>query len=254
MPEPECPEDPTLAVSWAPGYEIAARSFANENGLPIINEFSQWRGLCFELTAHGWQLQDASGEMGTPFSLEFSARRVSPGRDPLLRALGKCVSVLDLTAGWAGDALHMAASGRTVTAVERNPVVHQLLLQAQRRLSDAELADRLRFLHMDAAAPDFAEQIALRLGVEPDFELVYLDPMFVSKKAASAKSRKPMRLMQRLAEMPSEENEHLLLTNALKLARRRVVVKRASKAPCLDERRPQGSIRSKLLRFDLYLP
>ena len=241
-----------IAISWAQGFEIPALAFARAHGLPIINELQPWRGLCFELSAGGWLLKDLGGEMGTPFDLEFSSRHASAGRDPLLKAMGKCHTVLDLTAGWGSDALHIVASGRTVVAVERNPVVYQLLRQAHQRMPDFRLSRDLEFLHLDASAKDFSQRLAACLGENANFELVYLDPMFAHGGKGSARAKKPMRLMQRLTEAPSEYNEARLLDNALGIAGRRVVVKRALKAPCLDERKPQGSIRSKLLRFDLY--
>jgi 16S rRNA G966 N2-methylase RsmD len=254
MPEPDRPEDRAVAVSWATGFETQARNFAREHTLPIINELPGWRGLCFCLGSKGWVLEDFSGEMLTPFLLQFEARFVSQGKDPLLNAMGKARTVLDLTAGWGADALHIALSGRRVVAVELNPVVYQLLVQARNQLGDPELAERLEFVHLDAAREDFAQQLKQKLEPVVDFDLVYLDPMFVDKSLKRARSKKPMRLMQRLTDVPSGSNEQYLFENALTIAQKRVVVKRGLKAPHITQKKPQGSIKSKLLRFDLYQP
>jgi len=254
MPEPDCPEDRAVAVSWATGFETQARNFAREHTLPIINELPDWRGLCFCLGSNGWALKDLSGEMLTPFSLQFEARYVSQGKDPLVNAMGKARTVLDLTAGWGADALHIALSGRRVVSVERNPVVYQLLKQARNQLGGRDLAERLEFVHLDAAREDFAQQLTQILNSEVDFDLVYLDPMFADKSLKRARAKKPMRLMQRLTDAPSDDNEQFLFKNALAIAQKRVVVKRSLKAPYITQKKPQGSIKSKLLRFDLYQP
>ncbi len=254
MPEPDCSEDRAVAISWAEGFETQARLFAREHTLPIINELPAWRGLCFCLEAGGWVLKDLCGEMQTPFMLQFEARYVAQGKDPLLKAMGKAQTVLDLTAGWGADALHIALSGRRVVSVERNPVVYQLLVQAREQLHDAELGERLSFVHLDAAKADFTQRLQQGLKSTAEFDLVYLDPMFADKSLKRAKAKKPMRLMQRLTDIPSQSNERRLFENALLIAGKRVVVKRGLKAANITQTKPQGSIKSKLLRFDIYQP
>jgi 16S rRNA (guanine1516-N2)-methyltransferase len=254
MPELDRLEGHAVAVSWASGFKKLAESFAHEHQLSIINELPDWRGLCFHLGADGWSLKDSSGKIQVPFSLHFEPRYVAQGKDPLLNAMGNARTVLDMTAGWGSDAVHIALSGRKVVSVERNPAVFQLLVQARSRLVDIELAQRLNFVQLDAAESDFKQSLARQAGLAVNFDLVYLDPMFSDKLSKRAKSKKPMRLMQQLNEVPSEANEQRLFENALNIARKRVVVKRALKAPFISDIKPQGSIRSKLLRFDLYLP
>jgi len=254
MSEPDSPEDCVVAISWAAGFETPARNFAREYTLPIINELPAWRGLCFFLEPTGWVLKDLSDDRLIPFVLQFEARYTAQGKDPLLKAMGKARTVLDLTAGWGVDALHIALSGRHVVSVERNPVVYQLLVQARNQLGSSELAERLEFIHLDSARKDFAQCLANKLEPGVDFDLVYLDPMFTDKPLKRAKAKKPMRLMQRLTEVPSERNEQQLFANALAIAQKRVVVKRGLKAQYITQQVPQGSINSKLLRFDLYQP
>jgi 16S rRNA (guanine1516-N2)-methyltransferase len=254
MPKLDRSEGHAVAVSWAPGFKNPAESFAHEHQLSIINDLPDCRGLCFHLGAGGWSLIDLSGEMPIPFSLNFEPRYVAQGKDPLLNAMGKSRTVLDMTAGWGSDAVHIALSGRKVISAERNPVVYQLLVQARSRLGDIELSQRLNFVHLDATGYGFTQTWSRQVGSEMEIDLVYLDPMFSEKQSKRAKSKKPMRLMQQLTEVPSDSNEQRLFENALSIARKRVVVKRALKAPFINDIKPQGSIRSKMLRFDLYLP
>lgn len=242
-----------IAVSWSKACETRAIAFARLYKLPIINELHDWRGLCFHLDEDGWSILGEQEARESAFVLSFTPKFRAQGKDPLLKAMGKAASVLDLTAGWGGDSLHIAQSGIKVVAVERHPVVYQMLEQALAGLQ-AELAQHLRFLHLDSAQHNFPYQLSLELGPHDDFDLVYLDPMFQGGAQKRAKSRKPMQIMQQMVSPPTPDNEVSLLDNAMKIARKRVVVKRALNAPFIDERVPQGSIKSKLLRFDLYKP
>lgn len=243
----------TIAICGAVGFEASAHAFAAENKLPIINELGDRRGLCFYLNHEGWAIIDMLDGKQEKFTLRFEPKYTAQGKDPLLKAMGKASTVLDLTAGWGGDALHIAASGRAVLSIERHAVVNQLLQQAHSHL-EASMQHKLRFLHLDAS--DIALQAALlsALGQKNNFDLVYIDPMFQGKSATSAKAKKPMDLMRRLTQAPDEGNEQRLFENAMRIAQDRVVVKRGLKAPFIAGVTPQGSIKSKLLRFDLYRP
>lgn len=247
------PQKIAIAISWAPGFKAIAHAFARQNELPIINELGQWSGLCFHLDKRGWSIVETAESRRDAFVLRFSSKYSAQGKDPLLRAMGKAKSVLDMTAGWGADALHIAESGRNVIALERHPVVYQLLQQARAGL-DASLQQRLQFFHADVSASDFEKKLFNVLAEKPDFDLVYIDPMFAGKSAKSAKTKKPMTLLQKLVEPPSQDNERQLFDRAMNIAQQRVVVKRALKAPYLANAVPQGSIKSKLLRFDLYRP
>ena len=188
------------------------------------------------------------------FNLKLQAKYNTPGRDPLINAMGKAVTILDMTAGWATDALHIAASGCEVVAVERDPRVYLMLQQAMAGGDTIAAPGTLKFLNMDSAAAGFQNSLKTALSPDHQFELVYLDPMFSGKGGKRAKSKKPMSIMQQLVLPPEAGNESALFENAMQIAHKRVVVKRALKAPYIDGKTPQGSIKSKLLRFDLYKP
>ncbi len=243
-----------MGISWDEAYADSALTFAREHRLPIINETSGWGSLRFHLGKVGWVLTEPGQAVSEGFSLRFESRHAARGKDPLLRAIGKARTVLDLTAGWGADALHLARAGYSVVSIERNPVVYCLLSQAHAWLEDEALARRLRFINLDAALADLPDQLESMLDEAPSFDLVYLDPMFADKRAKTARARKPMQLMQKLAGEQQAANDRALLGNALVLAGKRVVVKRALRAAPISRSRLQGDIRSKLLRFDLYLP
>lgn len=246
-----------VVVGWASDFERPARAYAHQNKLPIINEMSSRGGLCLYLDINGWSLIELrQGELDYKgaFRLTLEAKYTARGRDPLILATGKAGTVLDMTAGWGTDALHIASNGRSVVAVERDPRVYLLLEQAAAHLGSLLAPGSLTFFNMDAAEGDFPRRLAAVLPAGHEFELVYMDPMFAGKDAKSAKSKKPMSIMQQLLIPAEAGNESGLFANAMRIAKKRVVVKRALKAPYLDGAVPQGSIKSKLLRFDLYKP
>jgi len=209
------------------------------------------------LDQSGWSLiESVQGKLDHKgaFRLSLTAKYTAQGRDPLINAMGKANTILDMTAGWGSDALHIASSGRSVVAIERDPIVYLMLEQAATVAGEFAAPGSLKFLNMDSAEINFERRLASELLAENTFELVYLDPMFSGKSVKQAKSKKPMSMMQQLVSPPLEGNESALFANAMLIAQKRVVVKRSLKAPYIDGKRPQGSIKSKLLRFDLYKP
>lgn len=170
--------------------------------------------------------------------------------EALLRAAGikrgQSVPVLDATGGLGQDAFVFASAGSPVTVVERSPVLHAMLADGiARALASAdprtvEAAARLTLLHGDSATLDVA-----LLG-KPD--VVYLDPMFPPRQK-SAQVKKEMVLLQALlGDEPAAE----FLPRMLRLARKRVVVKRPRHAPWLEERKPSFTLEGRSSRFDVY--
>lgn len=241
---------PMVEIAWAKGFAQKAQHFASTNALPIIKHLNNGRGLCFYLDASGWSLVDVSTASNVHFQMSFEQQQVLSTNDPLCKAIGKAQNILDMTAGWGVDALRIAQLGKSVLSLENNPVVIICLQQARISLGHS-LASRLQFMQADATKIDLMTLEQHRLS---PFDLVYIDPMFAGKPIKSAKSKKSLQILQRLASPSTKEQEARLLENALSLAAWRVVVKRARKAPYLAGKVPQGSIDSKLLRFDLYAP
>lgn len=155
--------------------------------------------------------------------------------------------VMDATAGLGRDAFILASLGCKVTLFERNPVVGALLEDGLRRAyADPDIGgwmqERMRLISHSSF-----DAVSL-LSEAPD--VVYLDPMFPHRQK-SALVKKEMQLFQLLVDQDDDADK--LLPISCKLARKRVVVKRPSYAPFLNQQTPQMDIKTKNHRFDIYL-
>jgi len=165
-----------------------------------------------------------------------------------LKGVSGNLTAIDATAGLGEDALLLAASGFTVKLYELNPVIALLLRDALRRAASVpELKDivgRMELFEEDSI-------VALQnLSQQPD--LVLLDPMFPSRQKTGL-IKKKFQVLQQL-ESPCMD-ESALMQAALAAKPRKVVIKRPLKGPYLDDRKPDYSIQSKVIRFDcLVLP
>jgi 16S rRNA (guanine1516-N2)-methyltransferase len=186
-----------------------------------------------------------------PFAVDFTSIDLRTGsgnlsrRQPLARAVGRRVStVVDATAGFGHDAVLLALMGYHVLAVERSPVIADLLEDGVRRArAHAELGPRLgdRLEVRCAEARDVLPECAA--------DAVYLDPMFPPKRRASALPPLAMQIMRAVVgDGPDRED---LLAVARHTARR-VILKRPTHAPLLA---PDVALtmKGKLVRYDVYL-
>ena len=153
--------------------------------------------------------------------------------------------VLDATAGLGRDAFVLASLGCQVTLMERMPVVAALLddgLERAKLNSEvSEIANRMHLVHASSI-----ENMTLAQQVD----VVYLDPMYPHREKSAA-VKKEMRVFQSLVGEDLDADS--LLAPALALAKYRVVVKRPSYAPPLDNKKPSTSIKMKKNRFDVYV-
>ncbi len=151
-------------------------------------------------------------------------------------------SVLDMTAGLGRDGFVLASLGCEVTLVERQPIVHALLVDGLRRAqSSVEVSDTARRISLRRG--DASELIGQSFGV------VYVDPMFPERKKSAA-VKKEMAAFHQL--VGADEDADLLLAKAIELATHRVVVKRPKGAPFLAGQKPSQSLTGKSGRFDIY--
>jgi 16S rRNA (guanine1516-N2)-methyltransferase len=178
------------------------------------------------------------------------ARRASQPRQLLLRACNNrqhsIHSVLDLTAGWGVDAYILARHGHDVTLLEQNELLHAIVDWSLQRLAH------------DPAGTEFARRLTLeKTGAlsyltamnDRPFDCIYLDPMFPAHKSGA----KPSKEMQILQALTDNRDIEACFELALLRARKRVVVKRAAKAPALGRRNPDLVQKAKSIRFDIYL-
>nr|WP_040890833.1 class I SAM-dependent methyltransferase [Vibrio ezurae] len=168
---------------------------------------------------------------------------------------GAMPTVLDATAGLGRDAFVLASLGCKVQMIERNPVVAALLddglTRAQQDPDIGEwMIERMSLLH--ASSLDALSLLAQDNEFQrPD--VIYLDPMYPhpENKKKSALVKKEMRVFQTL--VGADQDADGLLAPALKLASKRVVVKRPDYAPWLDQVKPSMAIETKKNRFDVYV-
>ncbi len=163
---------------------------------------------------------------------------------------GNTPTVLDVTAGLAGDAFVLATLGCTVTLIERSPIIFALIENAVERASLSEkftpiLKQGFEILNQDAI--DYISEQLNNGGKAPD--VIYIDPMYPERKK-SALVKKEMQILQRLHDRDDRSSE--LLEISLQFAKKRVVVKRPAHAETLNDRKPNTCIKSKKTRYDIY--
>jgi len=192
----------------------------------------------------------------TSFCVDFSSgemnfrRERGGGKNQAIgRAIGlkklKAVKVLDATAGLGGDAFVLACLGCEIIMVERSPIIAALLKDGLKRgLLDENISGIIARMTL---VNDEAKGYFSRLQEKPG--VIYLDPMYPHRKK-SAKVKKEMQILQNLLGYVEGD---FLLKPALKVATKRVVVKRPKGAEFLENLAPSHSIESKKTRYDVYL-
>ena len=244
-----CKEESIVSVRINRRYELLCRQFANQLAAPVLRAGDPVEtNFLIEFNRHGPVLYCLSLPYRQPFQIDFArVRKNGPGKaagpDPLLRAIGaQAKTVVDVTAGWASDAVHLARCGLTVIAVEKNHLVVAMLMYAYGACLDEQLKTRLEIVHADGA------EYLRTMTNSPD--VVYLDPMY-PPKSKSAAVKKPLAILQMLVGPAG--NAAVLFEQAMSQARRRVVVKRPHHAPPIYPGKV-GETRGKLVRFDIYKP
>ncbi len=182
-----------------------------------------------------------------------------PRGELLGRALGRYVvpselNIVDATAGFGIDACIFAAMGCRVLALEREKVLFDALVESVGQLlampNHLFGMDRLMLINQDALL--YFDALLLGEGSLPD--VIYLDPMFepTSKKAKTKKGMQALRdtLVKTSDSLVSEQS--LLLDQALKIAKDRVLVKRKRTAPWIGGLEPSYHIETKQIRIDVY--
>lgn len=204
-----------------------------------------------------WQLSPVDKKQGGPLFIDLCSyltayQREQMGiRQDIAKAVG-CKkdyrpTVLDTTAGLAGDASLLAYLGCQVDALEQNATVYTLLADAFKRAEQncPSLLANLQLLPQQDA-------ISYLTQTSHSYDAIYLDPMFPERQK-SAKVKKGMQYLHQVAGIASAEEENELLIKAREKANKRVVVKRPRLAPFLAEQKPDFQITGKTIRYDVYL-
>ncbi len=144
----------------------------------------------------------------------------------------------------------LATLGCPVTMLERSAIIFSLIENAIERASLSEkFAAILKqgFSVINCDASDYIEDQLSTDATAPD--VIYIDPMYPHRKK-SALVKKDMQILQRLHG--ADDDAAGLLENALRFAKKRVVVKRPVTAETLSDKKPNTCIKSKKTRYDIY--
>ena len=236
-----------------------ATTFCQLNDFPLLNKKNSQDDL--QLVFHDDLIELFDTQLNTSISIDFlkgalaHRQQFGGGRgQAMAKAIGLksgiTPTVLDTTAGLAGDAFVLATLGCPITLIERSPVLFCLLENAVERATLNEAFDEITkqgFNIVNQDANDYINEQILKQQTPPD--VIYIDPMYPERKK-SALVKKDMQILQRLHGQ--DDNTGNLLDNALMLAKKRVVVKRPVHAETLSEKKPNTCIKSKKTRYDIY--
>ena len=243
----------------AESLRTRALSLAEDLALPLCPDGTPDCPLVLKLTAQGLSLALTGPEAPGPIRVDFVTgrlgyrqARISLRSEPLARAVGikgeSRPDVVDATAGLGRDGFVLASLGCQVTLLEREPVIAALLADGlERAARETDLEETVARMHL---VPGNARDWLSDLDEDSRPEVVYLDPMYPHRDK-SALVKKEMRVFRALVGDDTDADG--LLEAALKAARRRVVVKRPTRAEPLGGHKPSHHIPGKTTRFDVYL-
>ncbi len=228
-----------------------AEYIAKKFSLPLIEQLSSDSQFYITSSQHLLQLAHHQYPKSKPFHIDFQQpellRRAKFFNQELLyKALGlkkmKQASIIDATAGFGTDAFLMSQMSSTpVLMIERCPIIALLLEQA---LRNWQKPNNLQIIASDSI--QFLEQIPT--DERPD--IIHIDAMYPHRKK-SALNVLPLRLLR---ELVGDDNDaEKLFDIALSTAKNKVIVKRPLNADNIDSSKPNYIIKSKVIRYDIYL-
>lgn len=236
-----------------------SQTLAKNLGLPLIDSECEDYDFVLVYTKEHLELRQLADNKIHPLyvdfldqTLQYRQRLASRKNELILRAVGikvnQTLKVLDATAGLGIDGILLASFGCDVTMLERSPIVAALLRDGLERAQQTERWKNMKVSLHTTDAHNFLQQLALKKRTQlPD--VVYLDPMFPERKK-SALVKKEMRLLQAIVGKDVDADQ--LLYDALRCAKKRVVVKRPKLAPHLAGQMPDNIYRGRTGRYDVY--
>ena len=247
-----------------------AERLSRELGFPILQEVPDRLHLvagASSLFVCG-RLPGEEGRRTPPYMCpDLSRLDISsgPGRckdQPLLKAIlgrkkGYGRVVYDLTAGLGEDAWILSASGCSLVAVERDPVIFALLRDALARagIEGQVLARRIHLVH--AQAQDLLLSSARRKELLlPQPDVLYMDPFFVSERRRRGMQKRSMRILRWIGEQEAPGDSQDLLDAGMRSRAGRVVLKRPRHSTPLNSRYGPRihAVQGRGFRFDIYQP
>ena len=232
-------------------YLPRAQALSRKLGIPFFDEKTQKRFfLCVD---ERLSLEVNDGEKAGSLSIDYSSgainfRRLS-GKQLLLKAVGGSgKNVLDSTAGLGRDAFILASFGCKVRAIEKSPIIGELVLDALARCQSDErlkkISGRLEFFVGESLG--FIKTLAVN-----SFDTLYIDPMYPEKKKTALPKKEMIVLQKFFGTEPEEVNLQEIFEEGAKKFRR-IVVKRPIKGPELFPG-VKVKFRGSTTRFDVYV-
>jgi len=248
-----CSESQKLAAT--------AQQFADKHKLPFTNV--EQATTPFVLYYKDSKVELIDQQTGTAIDVDFIGgtlahrRKYGGGKgQAIAKAIGLNkyklpLSVLDVTAGLAKDAFVLGCLGCSVTMLEENPIIAELV-QCALRL--AERDDEFKTIQQQGFTLININALTYLNGIKNKPDIIYIDPMYPERKKSAA-VKKNMQMLQKLVghKVDKQSEEIELLDNALNTALKRVVVKRPKGSPTLTDKKPSMSIESKITRYDVYV-
>ena len=246
MKQQTAPIPPIFATAEA---QSQGQRLAEQLHTPLLTTEPEEKQPYLKLTAAGLALTDGKLALKGDFTtLLPRLKQTNLERELLVKAahikgLTEMPTVIDATAGLGEDSLLLAAAGFRVTLCEYDPVIAALLADALRRgIARPELAPVIGRMTLYVG-----DSIAYFQKLSEPPHVIYLDPMFPERRK-SALVKKKFQLLQQL-EYPCN-NEAELLTAALQLHPRKIIIKRPLKGPYLAGRKPSHSFSGKAVPYD----
>lgn len=178
---------------------------------------------------------------------EFQKQKLSAKTDLLGRACavvpGK--KIFDLTMGLGSDSLKLVYFGADVMAMEKHPLVFELVRDAVSRFPEGILLEKPL-----AFDPHFGDALIRAKEYVTAFEVFYIDPMFHLHNRTAL----PKKKMQFLNEIIGENSDEEFLPTVRFLLdhKKRVVVKRHPDAPVFGNLIPKNVYEGKKIRFEVF--
>lgn len=186
-------------------------------------------------------------------------------KSQLIKAFGKSLirhsdlTILDATSGFGYDALEMSVKAKKIIMLEQSEIVYALLQDGLERLqkeieidSENQIYQEGLDLEITSFNKTFQDYVKEHNLENEHIDIVYLDPMYPKENKKSAQNKKYMQYLQEVTKNSIEDTD--LLDLALKVAKHKIILKRPLYAEVIYPKKVCYQVKSKLVRYDVYLP
>jgi 16S rRNA (guanine1516-N2)-methyltransferase len=234
-----------------------ASELARRLHLPLIADAAA-PDLILDVTAARLSLSATDTPTQRAIAVEFVAGPLGYARrrnrfGMLFRAIGvrggAAPRVIDATAGLGHDAFLLATSGCQVNAIERQPVLAEMLHDGIARTACEPTLYDLLMGNLRVVVGDARDVLPACAATDPP-EVIYLDPMF-PQRTKSALVKKEMRVLRGL--VGDDDDAAALFDVARAVRGARIVVKRMRHAPPLASG-VTHTLAGRAVRYDVYAP